>query len=353
MTSQNFLLAGILILTAWAVHAPASAQSEIEITPASRVAIGVETSTIKTANTADGISAPAIVIAPNGALQTAASPFDGVMVDALKTPGSDVKAGDPIAVIYSTSYADAAAEFEARRLTMAHMAHLAARADELFKLGLRSEQEIDEAHHDAISAQLSFEALKTQLEYVRRGDLPGQFILTAPVAGVVTHVLRGAGKMIDAGTPVMSILAGDSFWARAQLSERHAAALTTDAPVGVESISAKGRIVSVDPEIDATTRSLDVIIELPSVRQWRLGALLTLTFETTSGEAALLVPAKAIVRLSGAEVIFVETESGFEITPVAIVSRSRNDAIIRGDVAAGNQVAVSGLAALKNIASGV
>ncbi|WP_165793841.1 efflux RND transporter periplasmic adaptor subunit [Hyphococcus luteus] len=354
MMAQNFLRAGIFLLAAWAAHAPAAAQREIEMSPASRMALGVETATVATATASEGVSAPAMVIAPNGALKAAASPFDGVMVEALKTPGSDIKAGDPLAVIYSASYADAASELEARRLTMAHMAHLAERADELLKLGLRSEQEADEAHHDAISAQLSYEALQEQLEYVRRGGQPGQFVLTAPAAGIVTHVRPGAGEMIDAGAPVISILAGDVFWARAQVSERHGATLKPGAPVTVENISAKGRIVSVDPEIDPATRSLNVVAELPPVRTWRLGAMLTLSFETAPGEGALLVPSKAIVRLGGADVVFVETEEGFLTTPVDVVSRSRQDALIRGGaLVQGDKVAVSGLAALKNIASGV
>lgn len=354
MNAQNFLRAGLIIVAAWTVHAPALAKSEIEILPATRMALGVETATVETANASEGHSAPAMVIAPNGALQSATSPLDGVMVDALAIPGSDVSAGDPVAVIYSGAYADAIAELEARRVTMAHMAHLAERSDELLKLGLRSEQETDEAHHDAISARLSFEALKTQLEFVRRGDRPGQFILTAPVAGAVTHVRAGAGEIIGAGAPVVTLLADDVFWARAQLSERHAATLKTGAPVTIENMPVKGKVVSIDPEIDPSTRSLDVVVELPSERDWRLGAMLTLTFETASDEDALVVPAKAIVRLGGAEVVFIETQKGFRTTPVDVISRSRQHALIRGRaIASGDQVAVSGLAALKNIASGV
>lgn len=353
MTAQNLFRAGIFILAIWAVHGPVAAQNEIEISPAARMALGIETATVSTAAASEGVSAPAIVIAPNGALQTASSPFDGVMVDALKTPGSKVAAGDPVAVIYSIAYAAAAAELEARQLTMAHMAHLAGRADELLKLGLRSEQEADEAHHDAISAKLSFDALKTQLEYVQRGDRPGEFILTAPAAGTVTHVRPGPGKSLGAGEPVVSIFTNGVFWARAQLSERHASALMAGAPVTVDNLSEKGAIVSIDPEIDQVTRSLDVVVELPAARDWRLGAVLTVSFETLPGEGALRTPAKAIVRLGGGDVVFVETPTGFRAVTVEIVSRSRQDALIRGGVRPGEKVAIAGLAALKNIASGV
>jgi len=353
MKVRNILQTGLFLLAAWAIHAPASAQIEIELSPASRMALGVETATVSLIDASEGVTASAMVIAPNGALQAAASPFDGVMVDTLATPGAEVKAGDPVAVIYSAAYADGSAELEARRLTMAHMAHLAERSDELFKLGLRSEQETDEAHHDAISARLAYEALRTQLQYVQRGAQPGQFILTAPAAGILTHVAPAAGEMIGAGAPVASILTGNVFWARAQMAERHATALKTGAPVTVDNLSEKGRIVSIDPEIDPETRSLDVVVELPSEQNWRLGALLTLTLETVPGEGALLIPAKAILRTGGIETVFVETETGFQTMPVEIVSRSRHDALVHGELTPGDKVAVSGLAALKNIASGV
>ena len=353
MAVKLLFRAGFFAALVLAGQAPAAAQSEFELSPATRVALGVETAPIANAGAIESVSAPAIIIAPNGALQAAASPFDGVLVNALATPGGAVKAGDPLAIIYSAAYADGAAELEARRLTMAHMDHLASKADELFKLGLRSEQEADEAHHDAMSARLAFEALNTQLEYVNRGAQPGQFILTAPAAGTVTHIYPGAGETISAGAPVMSIFTGETYWARAQLSERNAAFLKPGAPVGIDNFSERGEIVSVDPEINPQTRSLDVLVALPRANSWRLGAMLSLAFETTQMEGALSAPIKAIVRIGGADVVFVETQTGFRITPVEIVSRSRQDAIIRGDIEAGERLAISGLAALKNIASGV
>lgn len=354
MTARNLLRAGISILVIWIFCSPAAAQSEIEISPAIRMALGVETATVSKAVASEGVSAPAIVIAPNGSLQTASSPFDGVMVNALKTPGSKVEAGEPVAVIYSNAYAEAAAELESRRLTMTHMAHLAARADELLKLGLWSEQEAEEAHHDSISARLAFYASKTQLEYVQRGDQPGQFILTAPAKGTVINVRPGPGELLRASEPVVSIFTDDAFWARAQMSERHAATLVTGASVIIDNFSEKGVIVSIDPEIDQATRSLDVVVELPPAYEWRLGAMITVSFETLPANEALRAPAKAIVRLGGADVIFVETPTGFRAVSVEIVSRSRDDALIRSDdVKPGDKVAIAGLAALKNLASGV
>ncbi|MEZ5921181.1 MAG: efflux RND transporter periplasmic adaptor subunit [Parvularculaceae bacterium] len=351
--SSRFFPAFIAAIAA-CFTAPAAAQTEIEISPSSREALGVETAKVAPAAASTGVRAPAMIIAPAGGLRGVNTPYSGVLVDALTAPGVEVKAGDPLAVIYSGDYSEGAAELQSRRLTMAHMSELSKRADELLKLGLRSQQEADEAHHDAMTARINYDALNTQLEYIKRGERPGQFILTAPAGGIVTHVAPKAGAMIDAGAVVISILTSKTLWAEAQLSERQAANLTRGLAVSIEGISASGEIVSVDPEIDPETRSLSVMVALPPVREWRLGAMLTLSFPTAvAGKGVVLVPSNALVRIGGVEVVFVQTENGFRTETVDIVSRTRQDALIRGDVKPGEEVAVSGLAALKNIASGV
>ena len=353
MAKRNLLYTAMIATMILSPFTPTAAQSEIDLSPASRIALGVETAPVMEARASEITRATGVVIPPNGASRTAVSPFGGVIVNAMATPGTKVKTGAPLAVLYSADYADAEAELESRRLTMAHMAHLAARADELFELGLRSEQEADEAHHDAMSARLAYEAMHDRLKYIQKGEHPGQFVLTAPADGVVTHIYPGDGDMIEAGGPVASILMGETYWARVQLPERHATLLKPGDTAMIDRLSASATIVSVDPEIDPKTRSLDVLVALPSGPEWRLGAMVALSFDAAQPEGALLAPSRAIVKIDGEDVVFVETESGFRMTPVEIVARARDEALLRGDLAPGDKVATSGLAALKNIAGEV
>jgi len=353
MNARKYLPGLIFAAAQFAAISSSLAEETIELSPASQMALGVETATVSKVDASVGVEAPAMIIAPFGAIQSATTPYDGMIVDILAAPGRKIEAGDELAIIQSNAYADGIADLEARELKKTHKAHLAKRADELLKIGLRSDQEAEEAHHEAAEAQISFEALRTQLQYVEPGNRPGVFVLTSPAAGQVTHIYANASDGLRSGATVASILTGDVFWARAQISERNASTLRTGQTVEISSVPAAGRIVSVDPEIDPETRSLDVIVELPSVQQWRLGSMVTLSFSATPGAGALLVPARAIVRMDDVEYIFIRTENGFRPTPVEVISRSRQNAFIRGDVASGDQVVVSGLAALKNIASGV
>ena len=74
--------------------------------------------------------------------------------------------------------------------------------------------------------------------------------------------------------------------------------------------------------------------------------------ETPSQSAALIVPSRALVRIGGTDCVFVESDSGFRRVEVNVLARSRDEIVLRGDLKTGDQVAIAGLAALKNLAEG-
>jgi hypothetical protein len=67
----------------------------------------------------------------------------------------------------------------------------------------------------------------------------------------------------------------------------------------------------------------------------------------------MVIPARAIVRIGGMDCVFVDTGDGFRRVEVTVLARSREDAVLTSGVEPGDDVAVSGLAALKNLAEGV
>ena len=195
--------------------------------------------------------------------------------------------------------------------------------------------------------------MKARMAAVAADDGPGRFVVTSPTAGVVTHVHAGSGEAIAAAAPVASVFEGDEYWARAQLPERLGDVLAVGGAVSADGLSAPGEIVGIDPEIDPTTRSLEVLVRLPEGGPWRLGRLASLSFDTLVDTGAVSVASSAIVRISRKEVLFVQTPAGFRPVEVSVITRSRRQALVRGAVRPGDLVAVSGLAALKNIAEGV
>ena len=113
-----------------------------------------------------------------------------------------------------------------------------------------------------------------------------------------------------------------------------------------------GRVIAVDPEIDPVSRSIEILVELPEDVSWRIGQLVTATFSTRISGDALTVPTGSIQRMGNELFVFVAAENGFRTVPVAIQMQSRDLAVISGDLSVGDLVAMSGLAALKNIVEG-
>ncbi|PWE17791.1 hypothetical protein DDZ18_09055 [Marinicauda salina] len=339
-----------ILLLLWLLSAAgAAAQSTIPVSPAARAALGVEIETTEAGERFAGAEASATVIAPPGRLQSAASPFAGVLVEPLVMPGAPVEAGDPLAVIYSPDFADARAELETRRLTAEHAGHLAERAARLRAEGLMADQDVQEARHDARAAELALGAMQARLDTVRPDDGPGRYRIVAPAAGVVAHVHVQSGGAVDAAGPVASIFTGERFWARAQAPARAADILLPGASARIGGWAEPGEIVSIDPEIDAMSRSLEVMVRLPEGGPWRLGLLIDLVFDAEAPEGSVAAPAAAVIRIGDNDTVFVERGDGFAPTPVTVMARSRDTVLLDGALSPGDRVAVSGLAALKNM----
>lgn len=329
----------------------ASAQT-FDVSPASRKALGISTAPAIQDSMIEGASAFGTVIAPPGNSHPVTSPFDAILLEPLVVPGMQVKAGDPVALLYSPEYETARAGLETERLAAQRMDQLAARAQELRELGLRSVQETDAAEFDAKSARLSYSASLARLNTVRPASGAGRFILVAPEAGVVAEISAEAGDPVSMSQAFLSVFDGERYWLDAAIPKRAANTIAIGAGVDLPGTDQKGTIVAIDPKVNAKMQSVRIKIELPPSGAWQLGQLVDLSLETPQEGAALVVPARALIRIGGVDCVFAETDNGFRRVEVTVLGRSRTEVIVQGDLSLGDNVAVSGIAALKNLAEG-
>ncbi|MEZ6000919.1 efflux RND transporter periplasmic adaptor subunit [Hyphomonas sp.] len=349
----NWVLRTALAVTSLAILAEPALSQTVEVSAASRKALGISTEMVRTESAIEGTRTFGTVIAPPGNSSPVASPFEAVLLEPLVIPGMQVKAGDPVALLYSPEYETARAELESERIMAEHMDHLLERVTELRELGLRSAQEADEAEHDAKTAHLNLAASQRRLNAVRGTGEAGRFKLVAPATGTVANVSVGAGEAVGMSEPFLSIFDGKRYWLDVAVPERAANNFSLGSSVSLSGAADKGTVVAIDPTVDARLQSVRIKIELPASTPWRLGQLVNLSLDSAGQEDNLIVPARAIVRINGTDCVFVDTGDGFRRMEVRVVTRSREDAVLSGGVSPGDQVAVSGLAALKNLAEGV
>lgn len=349
---MNWLMRFALVATMAPIIAGTALSQSFEVSPASRKALGIATVPILAESGIDGSTSFGTVIAPPGTSHPVVSPFDGVLLEPLVIPGMQVKSGQPVALLYSPDYATARSELEAQRIMAEHMDHLYERTTELRALGLRSAQEEDEAEHDSKTAHLELAASQARLSAVRSARGAGRYQLVAPANGIVSEITVGAGEPVGISEPFLSVFDGSRYWLDVALPERLANTVSIGSSVNLPGVAGKGKVVAIDPKVDARLQSVRIKIELPTSPTWRLGQLVDLTLETPNQVASMVVPARALVRIAGTDCVFVETTGGFRRVNVEVLARSRDEVVLRGDLTNGDQVAISGLAALKNLVEG-
>jgi len=322
----------------------------IEISPANKIAMGIEIEVLGTLDSADALRATGLVIAPSGATQAVTAPMGGVLVDTYIVPGMMIKKGQKVALLYSDDYALTRTALKKAELAAEHDDHLAERAIELRALGLRSEAEMDEAQHEARTSRLSLQALKARLAQSNQASGAGHYYATAKQTGLLTHLMAQTGETLAPHQPIAKLLVGEAYWASIQVPDSKIDQVSLGMPVYFDRNNSIGEVIAIDPEVDTNTRAVNVMVALPKDRKWRLGQIVSAAFRTdVTSKRVTPIPTQAIVRMNGESFVFVETAAGFTAKLIKIETYAGQIMLVSGDLSAGDKVAVSGTAALKNL----
>lgn len=93
-----------------------------------------------------------------------------------------------------------------------------------------------------------------------------------------------------------------------------------------------------------------MIGSIPASAGYVVGQMVTLSIHREAMAGGFDVPAQSVVWLSGTPSVFVRTASGFKVLPVTLKGKTLHGATIEAPLAAGEMVAISGLAQLENMA---
>jgi RND family efflux transporter MFP subunit len=233
--------------------------------------------------------------------------------------GDRVAAGAALATVDDPALAPAVREAEAT-VTAAIAAKAnadtaLARAQRLLDQGIAPRRDVDDALARAASTASDVAAAEARRDVaVRQRD---RAHVTAPIAGVVVHVLRRAGELVDGtpATPIVEIADPVALEIKAdvppadlvRLRDGVAAEIRLDA---VPDAPLVGKVILVSPAVDATTGlgSVRVAIAPPPESAdiaLKLGLAGTIAITASRRAAALTVPAAAVRRSTdgGEEVV--------------------------------------------------
>ena len=183
----------------------------------------------------------------------------------------------------------------------------------------------------------------------RSGKVQAQVTLRAPISGVIAELGARDGMTVMPGATLFRINDLSSVWVNAEVPEAQAAAVKPGNAVEARTPAYpgtvfSGRVNAILPEVNPTTRTLKVRIELANA-EGRLspGMFATIAFATADKKDMLMVPTEAVIQTGKRSVVMVaESDGKFKPVDVEIGMETNGQTEIRKGLDVGQKVVVSG-----------
>lgn len=230
------------------------------------------------------------------------------------------------------------------------------RAERLLNAGAVPSKRLDEAKAAEATAQARFQSAQSRLRQHEssrsaEGDGPGenQFLLRAPISGVIAGSHGTPGASVEEGQTLFRIVSTDPVHVVASVPEAEISRLRQLAGGELELASAAkalplGRVVSVGRVVDAQSRTLPVIFEVHNADgRLAVGQSVFVRLFTKATTKAPAIPESALVDDGGRPVVFVQVAGeSFARRPVRPGSREGDYVHVLEGVKPGERVVTRG-----------
>lgn len=242
--------------------------------------------------------------------------------------GQQVRKGELLAVIASTSLSEQRSELltAQRRLELARSIH--EREEKLWKDRISAEQDYLQARSALQEAQIAVRNAQQKLTAVGAAGASralNQFELRAPFDGTVVekHITLGEAVREDANVFTLSDLS--SVWAEIAVPAQDIDKVRVGEKVRVSSTAssakAEGTVSYVGALIGEQTRTAKARVTLANPKlAWRPGLFVTVTVIAEEAEAPVTVRAEAVQTLGERNVVFLSVPGGFIAQSVKVGS---------------------------------
>ncbi|MDT7808294.1 MAG: rane fusion protein heavy metal efflux system [Acidobacteriota bacterium] len=267
------------------------------------------------------------VVQPNAYRSTPVNALvGGRVVSVAAEAGQSVRQGQVLAVVSSDELASAQSRYLSAEAELEEHHKHHHRTAELVEIGAVSREEFEQSITMLKKAEAEVASLRQRLlllgltaQRVEALHAPAQIssevTMPAPISGTVINRAVNPGEVVEANHEILRVADLSTVWVVGQVYEKDlarmrvgsGASVTTDAYPGRVF---RGRVTYVDPQLDATTRTAQVRVELANPGQvLKLGMYVSVGFGATgTAEAtAPTVPASAVQNVGGRTFVFLAT----------------------------------------------
>lgn len=297
---------------------------------------------------------------PNTALDVVLAPAAGRVEALLVNPGETVRAGQPLARLHSAEVLAMQRELVSARARADVLRARVTRDESLYADGIIARNRLEEARAERDDAEAR---LREQRQLLRlagltdgavdriRGatDISASLTLRARRAGTVLHQDARPGQAMNAGDVLYQIATLDRLWLELQATREQARRISSGDRVTVEGCPDPGQVIATSLRLDDHSQTVTVRAELPGSAQClapnqNVEAALSPRAHATG---LLRVPESALIRQDGRDYVFLREPGGVRAVEVQVERRAGGSAQISGALQPGNEIATTGLAALK------
>ncbi|MFN0249674.1 MAG: efflux RND transporter periplasmic adaptor subunit [Kofleriaceae bacterium] len=279
----------------------------------------------------------------------------GVVREVKVDVGTTVKAGAPIAVIESASVGADRSRMRAAGSRVAVAEANYKREKELLQQGIAAQKDVLAAQQEIDAARAEQSAAGASVSIVGKGAGANGYVVTAPIAGVVTKRNITIGHMVGSDDQVLfEIVDTSSMRAEIEIPETELrrvrvgqeVVITSDALPGSEF---KGTLEYIAPEVARETRTTKARVSLAnpdgSLRANMFGRAQIALGDT---EATVIVPRMAVQRVADVDLVFVKlTEGEYEVRRVKTGVRENDRVEITSGLKVDEDVVTDGSFMLK------
>ncbi len=330
---------------------PAPAQREVVLAAAAQKQAGVVTEPARVRSIPQVLRANGRVALNDNQTWRVGAVTEGRIVYVYANPGDRVEQGQVLARMHShmihegrADYRRAVAEFSRLRNVEAYSLRARDRAQRLLALKAASQEQADLAETEYRNAQTATANAQVEVDRTRRHlveflqiqpDVPEHDPATEhqdeqdliPIRAAATGALMTrhvtAGAVVQPSTDLFVVSDLTSLWTIAAVNEEYLPKLRVGLPVRVY-VQAwpdqpfPGRIGKIGEELDPTTRTVKVRVDVPNTGgKLKPEMYATTEIELGNSEPAIFVPQESLQDVSGETVVFVrKAPDRFEVRPV-------------------------------------
>jgi RND family efflux transporter MFP subunit len=356
--TMSATLASLVLILFSATSAFAS--DNLALSPKQIQALGISTAPLPAQSTGVLAGIPAQVVIPGNQLFIVSTPLPAMVEQTLVGIGDPVHKGQLLARLQSPALAEAQRGF----LQASTQEQLArgnfARDEQLWKDGIIAESRYRSAQSLFIEASAALAEKRQMLVLaglskdaiarLQSGEnLNSLLLITSPIDGVILEKSASAGQRLDSATPLFNVARLQPLGLEIQAPLVFTRDLRVGAAVTIPAFAAQGKITAIGQSLSGSNQTilLRALIN-KGTQNLRPGQHVEVSIATAAVKSAQWnVPNAAIARVAGKSMIFVETATGFQATPVTVLHEGAQQTLISGKLGGKEKIVVSGVAVLK------